>query len=168
MTLTLTPAARARFTAWLQDVGSANLRADAVESEMLGIMEDRAESGESMSYELGRRYTTTGRPEIFFADAKDFDDSERAAMTLTYTIAYDTESGMLISTEPDGADIDAAIAAEEKRAGVKFAPDRITKESGLVLTDEPRDDDDVRYCGDKLGHLTVGDRTWRYAVRRPS
>lgn len=165
MTLTLTPAARARFTAWLKDVGSDNLRADAVESEMLQIMEDRAASGESMSYELGRRYTTTGRPEVFYADAKDFDDSECDADG-TYTIAYDTESGMLISTEPDNADMDAAIAAEEKRAGVKF--DRITKESGLVLTDELRDDDDVRYSGHALGHLTVGDRTWRYAVRRPS
>ena len=85
---------------------------------------------------------------------------------MTYTIALHAESGMLIATEPDGADIDAAIAAEEKRAGVKF--DRITKESGLVLTDEPRDDDDVRYSGHALGHLTVGDRTWRHAVRRPA
>ena len=77
MTLTLTPAARARFTAWLQDVGSAELRADVVESEMLQVMEDRAESGESMSYELGRQYTTTGQPELFYADAKDFDDDKR-------------------------------------------------------------------------------------------
>jgi hypothetical protein len=79
MKLTLAPAARARFTAWLQDVGSAELRADVVESEMLQSMEDRAESGESMSYELGRQYTTTGQPELFYADAKDFDDMERDA-----------------------------------------------------------------------------------------
>ena len=81
MTLTLTPAARARFATWLQDVGSAELRADAVESQMLQVMEDRAESGEYMSFELGRRYTSTGRPEIFYADAGDFDsdDSERDA-----------------------------------------------------------------------------------------
>jgi hypothetical protein len=73
MTLHLTPASRARFAGWLQDVGSANLRPEAVESEMLRIMEERAASGESMSYELRQQFTSTGRPELFHAVAEDFD-----------------------------------------------------------------------------------------------
>jgi hypothetical protein len=76
MTLTLNPAGRARFLSWLQDVGRSTLRPDAVESEMLQIMEDRAESGESLSYELGGQYTTSGRPELFYATAADFDQDD--------------------------------------------------------------------------------------------
>jgi hypothetical protein len=79
MTLTLTPAGRARFLSWLQDVGRSTLRPDAVESEMLQIMEDRAESGESLSYELGGQYTTSGRPELFYATAADFDQDDDGA-----------------------------------------------------------------------------------------
>jgi hypothetical protein len=46
---------------------------------MLQIMEDRAESGESLSYELGSQYTTSGRPELFYATAADFDQDDDAA-----------------------------------------------------------------------------------------
>ena len=76
MTLTLTPAGRARFLSWLQDIGRSTLRPDAVESEMLQIMEDRTEFGESLSYELGGQYTTSGRPELFYAAAADFDQDQ--------------------------------------------------------------------------------------------
>lgn len=73
MTLTLTPTGRSRFTEWLQDVGKPGLDRDAVESAMLDACLDRAEAEESMIYELRGQFTTTGRPEIFFADAGDFE-----------------------------------------------------------------------------------------------
>ena len=120
MTLTLTPSARARFTAWLQDVGSAELRADAIESEMLQVMEDRAESGESMSYELGRQYTTTGQPEIFYADAKDFDMRDRITIT---------KSGLTLALKPS----DLRIEISNRSCGYEFAYDLLTVEANDLV-----------------------------------
>ena len=73
MTLALNPAGRARFTAWLQEVGKPGLKLDAIESDMLDVCTARAEAAESMSYELGSQYTTSGRPELFFANLTGFD-----------------------------------------------------------------------------------------------
>lgn len=73
MTLSLTHAGRARFVQWLQDVGKPGLKADAIESDMLDVCNARAESGESMSYELGSQYTSSARPELFFAEPGDFE-----------------------------------------------------------------------------------------------
>lgn len=72
MNLSLTPAGRARFVQWLQDVGKPGLKEDAIESDMLDVFTARA-AEESMSYELGSQYTNSARPELFFADPADFD-----------------------------------------------------------------------------------------------
>lgn len=72
MTLALNPAGRARFAAWLQEIGKPGLKPDAIESDMLDVCLARAEAEESMSYELGSQYTTSGRPELFFANLTDF------------------------------------------------------------------------------------------------
>ncbi len=64
MTLSLTPAGRARFHSWLQDVGKPDLTPSAIESDMLDVCSNRAEAEESMSYELRQQYTTSGRPEL--------------------------------------------------------------------------------------------------------
>ena len=73
MTLALNQAGRARFAAWLQEVGKPGLKLNAIESDMLDVCTARAEAEESMSYELGSQYTTSGRPELFFANLTDFD-----------------------------------------------------------------------------------------------
>lgn len=48
------------------------VRLDATTLEMLRVVEDRLSSGETPSYELGRQYTKSGNPEIFYANASDF------------------------------------------------------------------------------------------------
>lgn len=43
----------------------------AVMFEMLDVMQDRASMDESLSYELGRQYTSSGNPEVLTLDAED-------------------------------------------------------------------------------------------------
>jgi len=71
--LTLTDSARASFRAWLADVARPSVRADAVESEALDIIEDRMATGESLTYELGQRYTSNGRPAEYVFAEQDFE-----------------------------------------------------------------------------------------------
>ena len=84
----------------------------------------------------------------------------------TYTIAFDTGSGLLFATVPDGADIDAAVAEEADNAGIDI-PDYAV-ESGLTLTDDPPDGATVVYDGRRgtLGYIIdETGRCWDYAVR---
>lgn len=84
-------------------------------------------------------------------------------MTITYTIACQTSTGMLIACEKDGADIDAAIQRQEQEAGVEFDRSDITIECGLTLTDD--DDGRVVYSGHQMGHLTDSNgKSFMYAV----
>lgn len=84
----------------------------------------------------------------------------------TYTIATLKSTGLLIACEPDGADMEAAISAEEATASVEFDRDDITIESGLILTDDDSTGE-VRYSGFDMGRLTDESGVeFRYAVRR--
>lgn len=71
--LTLTESARASFRAWLSDVARPSVRPDAIELEALDIIEDRMAMGESLTYELGQRYTSNGRPADYVFAAQDFE-----------------------------------------------------------------------------------------------
>lgn len=73
MPMQLTPAARAAFRAWLDDVARPAVRPDVVELEALEIIEERRRMGESMAYELGSRYTMSRRPEIYEFTADDIE-----------------------------------------------------------------------------------------------
>lgn len=84
----------------------------------------------------------------------------------TYTIAIQIGSGMLIACVPDGGDLNAAIGDAADQLTVEIDRDSLIVESGLVLTDEPTDADDVRYRGFDLGRLQAAQTEWRYAVRR--
>jgi hypothetical protein len=84
-------------------------------------------------------------------------------MTKTYTIA--TTHDMMIAIVLDGADIAAAVAHEAEEARVVFEEyDIIT---GLTLTDDATEDDDIVFRGDHMGNITdengIG---YLYAVRR--
>ena len=97
------PAARARFHAWLADVARPAVRPAVVEAEALDIIRARAEAGETLSYELGQQYTTTGRPEDWAAALSDIDAP-------TWTLA-ETDAGMPYGTGPtQAAALDDAMA----------------------------------------------------------
>lgn len=72
----------------------------------------------------------------------------------SYTIAYSTETGMLVACIPDGGDMDAAIAAEGQKAGISFDIDDLTIEDGLTLADEAPEGADIRYSGQSMGWLS--------------
>jgi hypothetical protein len=83
----------------------------------------------------------------------------------TYTIAYQTSTGLLIACEADGSDIEAAIQQQEQDACVQFDRDDITIESGLTLTNDD-DGKDVAYSGFDMGVLSdAAGKEYRYAVR---
>lgn len=67
----LTETGLEKFNEWFSGVARADVRIDAVMLEMLNIMQDRWNSGESRVYELGQRYSKTGRPELFRLDDVD-------------------------------------------------------------------------------------------------
>jgi len=77
---------------------------------------------------------------------------------------------MLIAVVPDGGDIEAAIIAEAKNAGLEIGRGELSIETGLILTDEPAENDDIRYAGFDLGVLTDENGTnFEYAVKpKPS
>jgi hypothetical protein len=82
----------------------------------------------------------------------------------TYTIAlwYD----LLIATVPDGADMDAAVAAERERAAIpEMTATSVYK--GLVLTNDPLEGDEVVYSGTRNGCLfDEASKPYQFAVRR--
>lgn len=67
----LTDSGVEKFNAWFADVAKPEVRIDVVMFEMLSIMQDRWNSDEFRVYELGQRYTNTGRPELFRLDDID-------------------------------------------------------------------------------------------------
>lgn len=82
----------------------------------------------------------------------------------TYTIAMWND--LLIAVIPDGADLEAAIAAEREKAATPEMTATATH-SGLTLTDDPESDDDIVYSGYKMGWLTdETGKSFYYAVRR--
>lgn len=65
-----------KFNTWFANVGREGVLAGAVEAELCDIMLDRVAAGESLVYELGQRYTNTGRPELLHLERADLDVSE--------------------------------------------------------------------------------------------
>lgn len=102
-----TPTARACFHAWLANIARPDVRPTVVEAEALDVIRARAEAGETLSYELGQQYTTTGRPEDWTAALSDIDAP-------TWTLA-ETDTGLPYGTGPTQA---AALddAAANRRA----------------------------------------------------
>ena len=87
--------------------------------------------------------------------------------TKTYTVAHTRDS--LIAIVPDGGNIQGAIDAELENYVVpeELDPDEIEVETGMVLTDDPEDDDYIRCTGHETGEISdeKGIR-YRYIVRR--
>lgn len=61
----LTDGAISKWNAWFAATAKDGVKLQATTLEMLNVIEDRACSGESFVYELGQRYTLSGRPELF-------------------------------------------------------------------------------------------------------
>lgn len=79
----------------------------------------------------------------------------------TYTIAF-TDS-VLLATVVDGSDIDAVIKASVPGD----VEGEIEKVSGLVLTDDLQEGDEIVWSGNDCGYLTDEHGSWfNYAVRR--
>jgi len=74
----------------------------------------------------------------------------------TYTIAYDTDSGMLLACVPDNTtdDIYTAIDKIEKEAGIDIDRDCVQTEEGLILSDEAPNGADVRFRTGISGRLS--------------
>ena len=82
----------------------------------------------------------------------------------TYTIVFWND--LLVATVPDGGDIDAAVSAEAERSGCPEM-EATSIESGLTLTNDVIDGDEVMYSGVALGWLeNERGENFRYAVRR--
>lgn len=60
----LTETGAAKFNSFFAAAAKNGVSMQAVMFELLDILADRASNGESLSYELGSQYTSTGRPEI--------------------------------------------------------------------------------------------------------
>ena len=79
----------------------------------------------------------------------------------TYTLAY--RGPLLIAVVPDGSDVKAAVAVEEKRLGQSLAG--YETRDGLVLVDSVPTGATVFWRGHGLGWLRdETGRAWRYAV----
>lgn len=122
-----TPTAHARFQAWLADVARPAVRPAVVEAEALDIIRARAEAGETLSYELGQQYTTTGRPEVWTAVLADIDAP-------TWTLA-ETDAGMPFGSGPTQA---AALDDATKNAYIQTETARDTHPSRDWLLAELR------------------------------
>jgi hypothetical protein len=89
--------------------------------------------------------------------------SARAAPppTKTYTLVY--RGPLLITIVPDGADVKAAVAAEEKRLGQSLAG--YQTKSSLALVDTIPTGATVFWQGHGMGWIRdETGRAWRYAV----
>lgn len=84
----------------------------------------------------------------------------------TYTIAFWND--LLIATIPDDGDLDAAVKAESERASIPEM-EATSVETGLILTDETEDGDEIVYSDTRTGWLIdENGKTYRYAVKRKS
>lgn len=77
-TIELTEAGTTAFNTWFDSVARDNVRREAVCFELLDQLRDRVDMGESLVYELGRQYTTTGRPEHLHLAAADIEVTTEA------------------------------------------------------------------------------------------
>lgn len=108
-----TPEARARFRAWLQTVARPNVQETAVESEALDILQDRAVTGETLTYELASQHTSTGRPEGWLSTLADIEAPVWSII--------ETDAGMPFGAGPtqaaalDDAQAEAYIQTETAR-----------------------------------------------------
>jgi hypothetical protein len=80
----------------------------------------------------------------------------------TYTLAF--RGPLLVAVVPDGGNVAAAVAVEEKRLGQ--SPARYQAKSGLILTDAiPQGATVVFWTRHGMGWLRdETGRAWRYAV----
>jgi len=65
-----------KFNGWFADVAKPGTDLQAVLFEMLSILTERAVMGESLSYELHRQHTISGRPEIITIGPEDVETTE--------------------------------------------------------------------------------------------
>ena len=65
-----------KFNGWFADVAKPGTDLQAVLFEMLSILTERAVMGESLSYELHRQHTISGRPEIITIGPEDVEATE--------------------------------------------------------------------------------------------
>jgi hypothetical protein len=81
-----------------------------------------------------------------------------------YDIAF--WGNAMIACIPTGGDMEKAVAEEGERARIDFGDD-YSVVSGVHLTDEPRDTDEIVYSGSCNGWLSdTSGRTYNYAVKR--
>ena len=67
----LTDSGAAAFNEWFDSVARPAVRREAVCFELLDQLADRVDMSESLVYELGQQYTTTGRPEHLHLSSTD-------------------------------------------------------------------------------------------------
>lgn len=72
----LTDSGTEKFNKFFERVAKPGVKLQAVTFELLDILQDRASTGESLDYELGRQYTVTGNPEILNLEAADVSVTE--------------------------------------------------------------------------------------------
>jgi hypothetical protein len=60
-----------KFNQFFNDCARDGVRSQAVLFEALDVFQERVISGESLSYELGKSFTATGRPEILYLTRDD-------------------------------------------------------------------------------------------------
>lgn len=75
-TIDLTESGVKKFNGWFADVAKPGTDLQAVLFEMLSILTERAVMGESLSYELHRQHTISGRPEIITIGPEDVETTE--------------------------------------------------------------------------------------------
>lgn len=67
----LAPSGTNKLNAWLLDVAKPDLNMKAVVLDVLSTLENRACTGESLTYEMHRQHTITGNPETITFDVSD-------------------------------------------------------------------------------------------------
>jgi hypothetical protein len=53
---------------WIASVAKPDVDPEATWLELANVLEDREAAGETPSYELGARFTQSGRPEIYYPE----------------------------------------------------------------------------------------------------
>lgn len=76
--LQLTDSGTAKFNAWFEATAREGVRVEAVAMELCDQMIDRLTLNESLAYELGPRYTISGRPEMLILERGDVETEEQA------------------------------------------------------------------------------------------
>lgn len=71
----------AKFNAWFGAVAREGVRAEAVAVEVCDQMIDRLSQRETLMYELGPRYTISGRPEHLYLERADLEVEEDEELT---------------------------------------------------------------------------------------